>query len=133
MALLVPYVGEQQLLTYMLNKASPTDPKLHLYTNNLTPSGSDNKVSYTESAATGYATATLTGSNWTITTNVGVTSATYAQQTFTYSAAEPNIYGYFVTDNTNTILLWAERFTDGPYAIPSGGGSVKVTPTIQLQ
>ena len=42
-----------------------------------------------------------------------------------------SVYGYFVTNNAGTVLLWAERFTDGPYNLPSGGGSIKITPSIE--
>jgi hypothetical protein len=132
MALLVPLVGEINLLGRMLNFASPDDVKLHLYTNNHTPTSSDTTANYTESSGAGYAAITLTGSSWVI---AGPTPATasYPQQTFTYTGAEPTIYGYYVTNNAGTTLEWAELFTDGPYAIPSGGGSVKITPKISLQ
>lgn len=125
-------VGEENLLARMLNNASPDNVNLHLYTNNYTPTSSDTVASYTESTGAGYALITLTGSSWVI---AGPTPATasYPQVTFTYTGAEPVLYGYYVTNNANTILEWAERFTDGPYSIPSGGGSVKITPKISLQ
>jgi hypothetical protein len=104
---------------------------LKLYTNNLTPAEGDLYASYTESTGTGYTSITLTGSSWTVNTAAGTTTAEYAQQTFTYTGAETNIYGYYVTQST-THILWSERFTDGPYSIPSGGGSVKITPKIEL-
>jgi len=136
MALLVPDVGEVELLKRMLNYTGATvlNVALRLYTNNLTPAEGDNLASYTESTGTGYGAITLTGSSWTIATVAGTTTAEYAQQTFTYTGAEANIYGYYVTEKftTPTLVLWAERFTDGPYSIPSGGGSVKITPKIEL-
>jgi hypothetical protein len=132
MALLVPLTGEINLLGRMLNFAASDNVILHLYTNNVTPSSSDTLTTYTESAGAGYAAITLTGASWVI---AGPTPATasYPQQTFTYTGAEPTIYGYYVSNNAITILEWAEKFTDGPYAIPSGGGSVKITPKISLQ
>jgi len=133
MALLVPYVGEVEMLNRILNHSTPDDVVIHLYTNNATPAPGDTVGSYTQSTGTGYAAITLTGANWTIATNAGTTSATYAQVTFTYTGPEPTVYGYYVTNNAGTVVMWAERFSDGPYAIPSGGGSVKITPKIQLQ
>lgn len=133
MALLVPDVGERELLGRMLNKNAPDNVVLHLYTNNQTPAEGDTTANYTESTGTGYAAITLTGASWTIATVAGTTTAAYAQQTFTYTGAEPNIYGYYVTNLAGTTLLWVEKFTDGPYAIPSGGGSVKITPRIELE
>jgi phage baseplate assembly protein gpV len=130
MALLVPDVGEVELISRMLNKNTPANVVLKLYKNNVTPGESDVDATYTECAATGYTSITLTGASWTVTTSTGTTTASYAQQTFTFTAQETSIYGYYV--ETGSTLLWAERFTDGPYSIPSGGGSVKITPQIQL-
>lgn len=132
MALLVPDVGEVELLSRMLNKNAPADVVLRLYTNNRTPAEADTVASYTESTGTGYSAITLTGASWTVATAAGTTTGEYAQQTFTYTGAEANIYGYYVTDATPTDLLWAEIFSDGPYSIPAGGGSVKITPKIEL-
>ncbi len=133
MALLVPDQGEVELLSRMLNKNSPADVVLKLYTNNRTPAEGDDTSSYTESTGTGYGDISLTGASWSVATATGTTTAEYAQQTFTYTGAEANIYGYYVTDLTaETIVLWAEIFSDGPYSIPAGGGSVKITPKIEL-
>lgn len=132
MALLVPDVGEVELLSRMLNKNAPDNVVLKLYTNNRTPAEGDDASSYTVSTGTGYADITLTGASWTVATAAGTTTAEYAQQTFTYTGAEANIYGYYVVNNAETVLLWAEIFSDGPYSIPAGGGSVKITPKIEL-
>lgn len=133
MALLVPDVGEQEMLNRILNKStSIADVVLHLYTNNKTPAEGDVVGDYTESTGTGYGSITLSNADWTVTTTTGTTTAEHTQVTFTYTGAEPEIYGYYVTDG-NSNLLWAERFSDGPYAIPSGGGSVKITPKIELE
>jgi lipoprotein-anchoring transpeptidase ErfK/SrfK len=132
MALLVPDVSEVILLETMLNKTAATDVKLKLYTNNRTPAEGDAIASYTESTGTGYVAITLTGASWTVATATGTTTAEYAQQTFTYTGAEANIYGYYVTNFSGAQILWAELFSDGPYSIPSGGGSVKITPKIEL-
>jgi len=31
---------------------------------------------------------------------------------------------------SDSILMWAEKFVDGPYIIPAGGGTIKITPRI---
>jgi hypothetical protein len=127
MSLLVPNCGEVLALGLICNKTSQADLKLHLYKSNTTPAETDTVSTYTESTATGYSVKTLTGASWTITTDGGgVTTASYAAQTFTYTATE-TVYGYYVTNNAGTTLLFAEKFSDGPYNIPSGGGSVTVT------
>jgi hypothetical protein len=43
-----------------------------------------------------------------------------------------NVYGYFVVQTTSGILLWAERFSDGPYPIANNGDQIKVTPRFEL-
>lgn len=134
MALLVPDVGERELLRRALNVNAADDVKIHLYTNNKVPAEGDVLGAYTEATAAGYPAGgiALAGASWTIGTIANTTTAEYSQVSFDFTAAEPSIYGYYVTNNASTILLWAERFSDGPYAIPSGGGSVKITPKIEL-
>ena len=132
MSLLAPNVGEQLLLEYMLNFAAPTNVELRLYTNNLTPAYSDTLVSYTESSAAGYASLVLTGSLWTVAISSGTTVANFAQQTFSYTTSE-SVYGYFVTSHSKGQVLWAERFSGAvPFNIPSGGGTVSITPRVTL-
>lgn len=131
MALLVPDVGEVEMLSRIVNKKATGDLKLHLYSNNYTPVEGSLLANFTECNAAGYAAITLTGASWTVATTTGTTEATYAQQTFTFTAAQ-TVYGYYITDSGSTILVWAELFTGAPFNIPSGGGSVKVTPRIQL-
>lgn len=127
MALLVPNVGEREMLARILNGTDKS--KIHLYQVDKTPAETDTAAGYTEVNTGGYALITLS-STWTI----GVadpTEASYVQVSFDFTSAA-TVYGYYVTDNANSILLWAEKFSDGPYNIPSGGGSVKITPKIQL-
>lgn len=132
MALLMPAVGEVEALKRMLNYSATGNVVLHLYSNNYTPVEGSTVASFTECTASGYAAKTLTGSSWSITTTSNVTTASYAEQTFTFSAAQV-VYGYYVTDAANAIVLWAELFSGSPFNIPSGGGSVKVTPKITLE
>jgi hypothetical protein len=127
MSLLCPSQGDVLALGIITNQTTQGNLKLHLFKNNYTPVETSTYSSFTESTATGYSAKTLTGATWSISTDGGgTTTATYPAQTFTYTATE-TIYGYYVTDNGNTTCLFAERFSDGPYVIPSGGGSVTIT------
>ena len=128
MSLIVPDCGEVEFLSRVVNKNTPADLELRLYTNDVTPGEATVLGDLTESTGTGYAAITLTGASWTVSTTANVTTAEYAQQTFTYTGAEANIYGYYLT--SGGVLMWVERFSDGPYSIPSSGGEVKVTPKI---
>lgn len=133
MTLLVPNVGEGRMLAHILNKVAPENQLLKLFKNNITPAETDTHTTYTAADFTGYGDASLTGANWSITEG-DPTFAAYAQQTFTSSAGSQNqpVYGYFVTQATSGILLWAERFTDGPYTIVNNGDAIKVTPRLEL-
>jgi hypothetical protein len=131
MALVVPNGGEVIALSYLVNKATPENLVLRLFESNTTPAETDVVGTYTEATFTGYAAVTLTGANWTVTPGAP-SSASYAQQTFTSSAGNQakSVYGYYLTRLSSADLVYAERFSDGPYAIVNNGDSVKVTPTV---
>lgn len=134
MALTVPNDGEEIILQNFLNKVGPQDQKLRLYkTTDVTISETSVTADFTEATFTGYAEAALSGASWTITPGAP-SSASYAQQTFTSSAdqAAQVIYGYYVVQTTSGKLLWAERFTDGPYTIANNGDAIKVTPNFTM-
>jgi len=123
--------GEIVLLKYMLNFAPADNVVLHLFNNNYTPTTSDTLATYTESSAAGYAPKTLTGAAWTFTNVSGTSTATYARQTFSYTTSE-NVYGYYITNNAGTVLIWTERFAGAPFQIPNAGGTVSLDPAITL-
>jgi hypothetical protein len=131
MALLVPNEGEVQLLGIAVNNVANENLLLKLFSTNVTPAEADTAATYTEVAAAGYAAITLTKGSWTVANAAGVTTATYAEQTFTMTAATA-CYGYYVVGATSGKLFWAENFGSN-YAIPSGGGSIKITPKITLE
>lgn len=129
MALVHPNEGAQEALRRWLNYSATGDVKLHLFKSNTTPGETDTVATYTEATFTGYAAVTLTGASWTV-TNADPASASYAKQTFTSSAGSQNenVYGYYVTNSGGTILMWAERFSDGPYNVVNNGDKIEVTP-----
>ena len=133
MSIVAPNVGEILLLKYMLNHTPPTNVVMRLYTTNINPSETDTIGTYsaTEPSDVAYTPATLPGAAWTFATVAGVSSASYADQLFSFSASASS-FGYFCTDNTGSSLLWAERFDAAPFNIPSGGGEITITPKIEL-
>jgi len=131
MGLLVPSIGERTIGQYFTNFVAPTDVKYHLYTNNHNPAAGDTVLSYTECTDVNYAAVTLTGANWVWATAGGVTTGTYAQQTFNFAAGN-SIFGYYVTDNANVTLLWAEAFGGGPIVYGTLGGQLLLTPSITV-
>lgn len=131
MALVVPNAGEGRMLKALINHTAPENQVLKLYTNNITPGESDTAGTYTEASGNGYAAANLTGSSWTLTEG-DPSFIAYAQQTFTFTGALGNVYGYFIIQTTSTIILWAERFSDGPYNVVNNGDQIKITPRFEL-
>lgn len=141
MALTVPLVGELILLEYVLGLSSVNTsmtasgtqgPVLHLYTQDVTIDNNLTIDELTECDAGGYAAVTMVSTGWGITqTNpVGTTTGFYSDVIFSLTDSSL-VYGYYVTDTLGN-LLWAERFSDGPYTIGSDGGDIKVTPKITL-
>ena len=116
---------------------------LKLYKGGKAIAEGDSKFGIIASVGTGYAPIILAPASWTINTpNIATgdtTIASYAQQTFTYTGAD-SVAGYYVTTirarnattASDSILMWREAFNDGPYIIPAGGGTIKVTLKIAL-
>jgi len=131
MALVAVDEGERLLFDYMLNKTAPTNWILRLFTSNTTPAEGDTNATYTQATQAGYAPVTLTGTNWSVATVANVTTAQYAEQTFSFTT-NATVYGYYYTNGTGTTALIAERFSGAPFTLPSGGGTIAITPRITL-
>ena len=130
MALLFPNNGEGDALQYLVNRATPENLILRLYTSNTTPAEADVAGTYTEATGFGYVALTLTGASWGAPSEGAPSSIAYAQQTFTFTGALGNVYGYFLTRATSGRIAFSERFSDGPYNIANNGDQIKITPTI---
>ena len=132
MALILPTVGENKLLEFMLGKATPGNQKLKLYVNDYTPVDGSDHTSFTEMSTHGYAEKALTTTSWSVAQNGGVGEGSYAQQTWTFTAAAAvTVYGYYVLDTTTGVLLWAERFATSK-SVEFDGDQIKITPKITL-
>lgn len=134
MTFVTPNASEREIFEYIFNvSAVPGDTKLHLFT---APTGSgdidEDTVlgDLTEVVDGSYAIATLANGSFTISTTDGVTSATYPQVTFTLAGTH-DIYGWYITDNSNAALLFIERFAFAPAKI-IGGGTILVDIDITL-
>jgi hypothetical protein len=136
MALIIPNVGEQLLLQFMVGDAAPAATwSLRLFVNDFTPSPTSVIGSFTEMSTQNYSLKSLTNTNWVISGPLPEALATYAEQTFTFdgSGGATNVYGYYLTDDTGGALLWAERFPSAPIVVPATfGGEIKLTPTFQF-
>lgn len=132
MSLVVPnQVGEILLLQYIVGMVNADNPVLHLYANDVTPTNTSVISDLIEvGGSTGYNPITLLSNQWTTVQSSGVTTAVYSEQTFNFTTLA-TAYGYYVTNDSNN-LLWLERFTGSPFAIPSGGGSISITSQLTL-
>jgi hypothetical protein len=131
MTLVVPNAGEEKMLGNIVNKTAPENLVLKLFTNNVTPGETDTAATYTEASGSGYGSVTLTGASWSITPGAP-SEAAFAEQTFTFTGALGNVYGYFIVETTSGVIKWAERFTGAPYNIQNNGDQIKITPKITL-
>jgi hypothetical protein len=131
MTLLVPNVGENITLSYLVGKTTTVRNLIYkLFATNVTPAETDTAGSYTEAAGGGYADKTLTGASWTV-TNGAPTSAAYAQQTWTFTGAlttNATVYGYFVVRVTDADLVLAETFSS--FVPANNGDQILLTPAI---
>jgi hypothetical protein len=131
MTLLVPNVGENIALSYLVGKTTTVrDLIYNLFATNVTPAETDTAGSYTAAAGGGYAAKTLTGASWTV-TNGAPTSAAYAQQTWTFTGAlttNGTVFGYYVTRVTDADLVLAETFTS--FTPANNGDQILLTPQI---
>jgi hypothetical protein len=113
--------GLELLQEDMVNKSSAGDYTMILYTARTSSPTSLSDI--TEATAAGYSAETMTGSGW-ITTTANPSVADYPKIDFTFTAAE-NVLGYAL--KKDSYLIGYEDFSDGPYNVPSGGGTISVT------
>jgi hypothetical protein len=125
MALIIPNVGEIELLTKMLKTALSVDDKyiLRLFKTDLTLSATTvaADLNAEEADFTNYVEVTLVRASWgTPTTVSNVASSTYATvASWTCGASGNTIHGYYVLGEGSGILLWAEEFSS-PRTLTSG-------------
>jgi len=125
MALVVPNEGEAEMLKRIVGQTN-TDLVVRLFGNDITPDENSVFGDFVYTSVTAYG---ASNSLWVISGDP--TEASYPQMSFVFEAGE-TVYGYFVHNAEGDKVLWAERFVDGPYVVPPTGGTVYVTPKIQL-
>ena len=125
---ILTYTGRDYLLDKIVNKNIQMDSMLHLYTNNLIPTKKNTINEYSEPVISSYTPRILYGIWWD--SKGKIKRTVEIDVTFEFSNKIGNVYGYFVSENG--ILLWAERFTDGPYDVEQGD-IIKITQEILLK
>jgi hypothetical protein len=127
----IPNQSEADSLEYFVNRATSENIVLRLFTNDIAPGAETVTEDFTEASGSGYAAIELT--NWDEPTLGEPSLITHPEQTFNFSAGLGPIYGYHMTRATSGRIVAAGRFEDGPYLIPSGGGTIAFTPVITSQ
>jgi hypothetical protein len=127
MTVVVPNVGEDLVLQLLFNKIAAGDPVIRLFSNNITPAETDIRATYIEATFVGYGAITSVNTDWTIVQG-NPTIATSIEYSFLKGPPPPTetIFGYYVTRSGAGELLWAERFTNGPYVVEKGGDEIRV-------
>jgi hypothetical protein len=110
-------------LIKMLQLIAANNLKLHVFTNNITPSESSTLAGCTEAAWSGYAAITLSSGSW---VSLGVSghvgALAYPVCTFTNSSGSPvTAYGWYITDNGSTMLIAIGLFDGSPITIAASG------------
>lgn len=118
-------------LVYMLKSVVYPTVNFRLFVNNLTPGLGNVPSDFTEAAWSGYSAQSVAEASWTfsqVTSHVGSLQAPNVSFANT-SGSSQNAYGYFVTDSTNTYVIFCARFDAAPLVIPNGG-ALPVTPIV---
>lgn len=130
MSLLVPNTAQIYILNLLVNQ----NLKLKLFSNNHTPGITDTVASLTEVTGGGYTEVTLAFANWDVTDGPPAVAIYDAFQDFEFTGVTGGpgtIYGYYITDNGETQLIWEERFPTVPLT-PINGSLVRIKPRITL-
>jgi hypothetical protein len=119
--------AEERALAFLINKAGYTvrSVTLRLFKNDITPIEADVVGTYTEATFTGYAAIPMPSANWTI-SGTTPTTAVGSQQTFASTANQTlqDIYGWYITTDTDNELVFAFRFSDAPRPIQNNGDQI---------
>lgn len=127
MALVLSDDGISTILAIARAEWNSVNPNLHLYSNNLTPNTSSTLGSFTECTFPGYAAIALASFGApSVSSHVATMSETTRTFTRSSTGTAENVYGYFVTDDTDTVLLWSEKDPNGPFVMQNAGDSYSV-------
>lgn len=123
-SLVVPNLSEIRMLEYILNITSADNPKLWLYSNDITPDGDSVIGDFTLITSSDIELDPL---NWVISTVNGLGVAEYPTQIYTLTPGTV-IYGYVITNNASDFLLWSQRCFFAPVTLTVSAPTFSVTP-----
>jgi len=128
----VPDIGCRALLD-MLAGVFGSDLLVHLFRVDRSPEAGDVVASFTEADYEGYSP--LAAVDWSEAQTLGgISFVEAAELTFVkgVGGVGNDVYGYFVTDPTGLVLLWAERDPSAPIDLSADGSIYFLTPRLRL-
>lgn len=132
MALVVTNQAELSMLKTILNVQSSQDLVIRLYSNDHDPHVDDTLDKYQEVSGGDYKPKLMNPQYWKFTEG-DPSEAEYKVVSWEFTGNVGPIYGYFVTGRDTGELLWAEKFTSGPFSIDRAGDQIRVVPKITLE
>jgi hypothetical protein len=133
--LTVPDQGIAAILDILRLAFHFTDPPfMRLFVNDISPTVSSLPADFHEATFPGYAAQGLV--DWsapTVSDHVATTTNVNALFERTVTGIPQLVYGYYVTDASRTVLMWAERDPAAPRSIGSLGDIYIVTPSLTCQ
>lgn len=129
----MPIVFPNSELQFALQEILSSAESLHLFQNNydVLP-GTFTLADFTEATFSGYTEQALVGSNWNFSGSTTAVADYNSGLTFQADSSDQDqqIYGYYITRDGGSELLYAETFPNGPYHIDMVGDSVTVIPRV---
>lgn len=124
MALVMTQEGALRIMQWFLGVFPPVIPNLHLFGVAFTPHETNRVSDFAANEVTpgqGYAALPLSSprAGWTLAEITAGAQGQYQTVSWTFTAAT-NVYGYYLSDDTLPVSLWAEAFGT-PFLYPSGG------------
>jgi hypothetical protein len=128
-----PNEGKPKLHEYMHGKtAVGANWTLRLFENDYTPVNGSLKSNFTKCTIGGYSDVTITPGSWgNASVAADVSTIAYAQQTFGPFTGSGTIYGWYIVDSTDTVVLAAAKFDAARSVVADD--ELKVTPSDTLK
>lgn len=129
MALIITDSGKEQALSYLIGRDTSVEGlKIKLFGNNFNPDSSVTSASFTEIFGGGYSEKDLTASSWVLSGGTAV----YPEQTWTFTSSIGNVYGYYIVTSNTGVVVFAEKFSGGPYNVTTNGDKINVNISISI-
>jgi hypothetical protein len=119
MSIIITNIAKQKFLENFFSVENLT---LKLFSNDVTPSSTDDSDSFEEFSGGNYSSVELNSSEWNITSS----DVFYPQINWSFENVSGNIYGYYIVDENDSVIF-AERFPNAPYAVSNSGDEIAVS------